>query len=169
MRLEIRPLASAGEAEACALLMAGLEPWITLKRGPDECRRLFADASLEKFLVSVDNRFAGFLVISMQGAFSGYIKAICVAPEFRGKGVGRAIIRFAEHRIFSENPNVFLCVSSFNHGAKRFYLSLGFETAGELRDYVVKGHSEILMRKSIGPQSGFRAGTGIQLTCSKIL
>lgn len=28
---------------------------------------------------------------------------------------------------------------------------LGYETVGELRDYVVRGESELLMRKSLGP------------------
>lgn len=157
MRLHIRPLASAAQADRCARLMAGLEPWITLKRNLNECRNLFSDSSFEKFFVSVGGRFAGFLIIDMRGAFAGYIKAICVAPEFRGKGVGRAIIRFAEQRIFSESPDVFLCVSSFNRNAKRFYLRLGYKVIGELKDYVIKGSSEILMRKSIGSKSGFKA------------
>jgi ribosomal protein S18 acetylase RimI-like enzyme len=58
---------------------------------------------------------------------------------------------FAEERIFQEVPNVFLCVSSFNQEAQRFYARLGYEQVGELKDYVVRGHSEFLMRKTIGP------------------
>jgi ribosomal protein S18 acetylase RimI-like enzyme len=160
--LEIKPMTA--EANKCARLMAGGEPWTTLKRGLAECREIFSDAAFEKFLVSVDGRFAGFLVICMQGAFTGYIKAVCVAPEFRNKGVGRALIQFAEQRIFSESPNVFLCVSSFNRNAKRFYLRLGYKVIGELKDYVVKGHSEILMRKSIGAMNKFKAKSKVRAT-----
>ena len=160
--LEIKPMAA--EADTCARLMAGLEPWKTLKRGFAECRKLFSDAAFEKFIAAVDGRFAGFLVIGMEGAFIGYIKAVCVAPEFRGKGVGRTIIRYAEQRIFSESPNVFLCVSSFNRNAKRFYLRLGYKVIGELKDYVIKGHSEILMRKSIGARNKFKAKSKVPWT-----
>ena len=58
---------------------------------------------------------------------------------------------------FRESPNVFLCVSSFNKEAQRLYKRLGYRKVGELKDYVVKGHSEFLMRKSIGPIMGYKA------------
>jgi ribosomal protein S18 acetylase RimI-like enzyme len=50
-----------------------------------------------------------------------------------------------------QTANVFMCVSSFNIEAKRLYIRLGYEVVGELRDYIVAGHSEILLRKTIGP------------------
>ena len=75
------------------------------------------------------------------------------------KGIGGALVRFVEERILRDTPNVFLCVSSFNEGAKRFYERLGYEVVGELRDMLIPGHSEILMRRSTGPISEFRRGT----------
>jgi ribosomal protein S18 acetylase RimI-like enzyme len=63
---------------------------------------------------------------------------------------------FAERRIFSETPNAFICVSSFNGGARRLYERLGYQVIGELEDYVIPGHSEILLRKTIGPLTEFR-------------
>jgi RimJ/RimL family protein N-acetyltransferase len=42
-------------------------------------------------------------------------------------------------------------VSSFNERARALYTRLGYETVGELRDYIVRGHSEWLLRKSIAP------------------
>jgi ribosomal-protein-alanine N-acetyltransferase len=160
MHPEIRNIGSSVEKEKCARLMAGLEPWITLKRPLRECRRLFSDESIERYSATVDGRLAGFLVIGMLGAFTGYIKAVCVAPEFRGRGLGRTLIRFAEQRIFTESPNVFLCVSSFNRSAKRWYRNLGYRVTGELKDYLIKGYSEILLRKSIGAASTFKAHRG---------
>ena len=77
-------------------------------------------------------------------------------PEWRNRGIGTNLIRFAEKRILREAPNVFICVSSFNKGAERLYRRLGYEVVGELRDYVVAGHSETLLRKTIAPLSGFR-------------
>jgi [ribosomal protein S18]-alanine N-acetyltransferase len=156
--LHIRPIAprdKASEHEVCAQLMAGSEPWITLGRDVENCRALVGDTALEKHGAFVNGELAGFIGIVMQGAFVGYIRVVCVAPAFRGQGVGSALVRFAEERIFRESPNVFLCVSSFNHGARRLYERLGFEVVGELHDYIVKGHSEFFLRKTIGPQLGF--------------
>jgi ribosomal protein S18 acetylase RimI-like enzyme len=91
----------------------------------------------------------------MHGAFVGYIKSICVSPRWRNRGIGSRLMSFAEGRIFGEAPNVFICVSSFNEGARRFYERLGYEVVGELKNYIVSGHSEILMRKTIAPLAEF--------------
>lgn len=37
----------------------------------------------------------------------------------------------------SEEPNVFICISSFNLRAKKLYDSLGYETIGRIKDYIV--------------------------------
>ncbi|HEY0787399.1 MAG TPA: N-acetyltransferase, partial [Thermoanaerobaculia bacterium] len=58
---------------------------------------------------------------------------------------------------FRESPNAFLCVSSFNEGAKRLYERSGYEVVGVLRDYLVRSYDEILMRKTIGPIDEFRS------------
>ena len=102
----------------------------------------------------------GFLIINMAGAFAGYIQTVCVAPQRRGLGIGARLVAFAEERIFRESPNVFLCVSSFNSGARRLYERLGYRVVGELPDYVVRGHSEILMRKTLGPLRDFQKRAG---------
>lgn len=44
-----------------------------------------------------------------------------------------------------------MCVSDFNHGARRLYGRLGYRLVGELTDYVVAGRSELLLRKTVGP------------------
>jgi [ribosomal protein S18]-alanine N-acetyltransferase len=49
-------------------------------------------------------------------------------------------------------------VSSFNQGARRLYERLGYNVVGELTDYIVEGHSEILLRKTVGPMATFAAG-----------
>ena len=64
---------------------------------------------------------------------------------------------FAEQRILQVSPNVFMCVSSFNQSARRLYERLGYEVIGELTDYIVQGHSEFLLRKTLGPLTGFAA------------
>ena len=160
MSLEIRPLASRDEIERCARLMASSEPWMTLGRDVEASRRVLSNPALERYVVRSDGAFAGFLVLDLQGSFVGYLKTVCVAPEFRNRGIGTTLVHFAEDRIFRDHPNVFMLVSSFNRNARRLYERLGYEVVGELKDFVVKGHSEILLRKTIGPlKSALEADT----------
>jgi ribosomal-protein-alanine N-acetyltransferase len=155
----IRPLSSDDEAEACARMMASSEPWKTLGRSYDACLARMRDETKERYVaVGEDGRALGFIVLNMQGAFVGYIQTVCVAEEVRGEGLGARLVRFAEERIHRESPNVFLCVSSFNEGARRLYERLGYSVVGELTDYLVRGHSEILMRKSLGSLDEFYRG-----------
>jgi [ribosomal protein S18]-alanine N-acetyltransferase len=135
--------------------MVNSEPWITLGRTYEESLQIIADSSKEVYLARLEGELSGFIILNLKGAFTGYVQTICIDPKSRGKGLGTTLLRFAEERIYRESPNVFLCVSSFNPEAKRLYERLGYETIGELKDYIVKGHSEILMRKTIGPLKEF--------------
>jgi len=148
---EIQPFQSTTEAEWAARIMAGSEPWVTLGIGYERSLNLLGNVTRERFLAKVAGEPAGFLMISMQGAFVGYVQLLGVAPEFRGRGVGKALIEYAEQRIFRETPNVFICVSDFNREAQGFYTRMGYQKVGELTDFIIAGHAEILLRKTIGP------------------
>ncbi len=147
------------EVEECAKLMSASEPWVTLKRTFSDVIGIIEDDTSEVHLVKAQNRMIGFAIIKMRGAFAGYVQSVVIDPRYRGKGIGARFIVYLEQRIFSEQPNVFICVSSFNHEAKRLYERLGYETIGELKDYIVSGHSEILMRKTIAPLNEFHPCT----------
>jgi ribosomal protein S18 acetylase RimI-like enzyme len=153
--VEIRRLKNTDEAEACARMMADSEPWITLGRDYEASIKIVSDPSLEVYMALRDDEIVGFVVISMTGTFIGYVKSIYTAPEWRNRGIGSMLMSFVEDRIFREAPNVFICVSDFNEGAQRLYCRLGYEVVGELRDYLVSGKSEILMRKTIAPLAEF--------------
>ena len=149
--LDIRPLESREEAEACARMMADTEPWITLRRDYEACLRAMLDETRERYVAYRGERLAGLLILNVKGAFVGYIQTVCAAPEFRGTGVGTALVAFAEERIFRDFRNAFICVSDFNPGARRLYERLGYRLVGELTDYIVAGRSELLLRKTSGP------------------
>lgn len=154
--IEIRKLRTEDEAQRCARLMANSEPWVTLCRTYDESLKILCDPSREVFAAIGNDELLGFIIINMNGAFTGYIQTVCIESEWRGKGIGSSLLKFAEDRIFSETPNVFMCVSSFNTAAQKLYERLGYEIVGELRDYIVPGYSEILMRKTIAPLTEFK-------------
>jgi ribosomal protein S18 acetylase RimI-like enzyme len=158
--LSIRKLAGPAEARVCAELMAGSEPWITLQRGYEESLAMFSDPEREVYVAAAGTEIAGFVILQMRGALVGYLQSVGVAPDWRGRGVGSKLIAFAEKRIFSEAPNVFILVSSFNDRARALYERLGYEVIGELKDYIVAGHSEILLRKSLSPLAAFNRPKG---------
>jgi len=156
--LAIRPLATDAEVRACAEIMSTSDPWVTLGRTFEESCRILRDPAREVHVALEEGdgdaatpRVAGFTIIIMQGPFVGYIQSVAVHERWRGKGLGTALIAFAERRILRDQPNVFICVSSFNARARRLYERLGYEVVGELKDFVVRGHSEFLLRKTTGP------------------
>ncbi len=155
--MKIRPLASDEEAARCARMMAGTDPWITLGRGYEASLERLKDPSREVYVAIDESGLAGCLILCMAGAFVGYIQTVIVAPDAQGKGIGSQLVEFAEGRIFKESPNAFLCVSSFNSGARRLYERLGYQYVGELSDYIVRGYSELLYRKTRAPWSDFAA------------
>jgi ribosomal protein S18 acetylase RimI-like enzyme len=152
---DIRPLADDAEAHACATIMATSDPWITLGRSYDRCLATARDSALERYVAISDGEVVGFTLISMQGSFTGYIKSIAVREDWRGRGVGSALLAFAEARILRDSPNVFICVSTFNSRAHALYERLGYETVGELHDFIARGYHERLMRKTTGPLADF--------------
>jgi [ribosomal protein S18]-alanine N-acetyltransferase len=143
----IERLLSRQDAEACARMMACSEPWVTLGRTYEASLSIVQDSTRETYIARADGTVAGFLIICMTGAFVGYIQTVCIHPDYRGRGLGSRLVVFAEERILSEVPNVFMCVSSFNHDARRLYERLGYQVVGELTDYIVAGHSEILLQE----------------------
>jgi ribosomal protein S18 acetylase RimI-like enzyme len=155
LNLSIHAIGAHAEIEQCARMMEASEPWLTLGRGYETGLAMLQDASRERHLALLDGEAAGFVVLLMRGALVGYLQTICVAPGFRGRGIGRALMEYAEALVFEQHPNLFLTVSKFNQAARAFYQRLGYETIGELEDYIVAGQSEILMRKTRGPLRGY--------------
>jgi ribosomal protein S18 acetylase RimI-like enzyme len=153
---QIQSLNGADEAAACAGLMVASEPWITLRLPYAGALAALTDPAREVHVIRDAAGVAGFIVLDMRGLLAGYIQILCVRPDCRGHGVGSTLVRWAEDRIFRDSPNVFIWVSSFNAGARSLYERLGFEPAGVLRDFIVPGHDEILLRKTRGAWADFR-------------
>jgi len=152
----VNRLTSAKDRRAAAALMAASEPWLSLGLGARDCLRGLAAPGREVYAARAGRELAGFVVITMFGTFRGYVQTLFVAPGFRGEGVGESLMAFAERRVFAESPNLFLCVSSFNKGAQRFYRRLGYRKVGVLENFIVKGCDEYLLRKTLGPLRSFR-------------
>jgi len=151
----VEPLDRDSGALECADLMAASEPWLTLGLSRETALAVLRDPAKEVHAVHDSKGVAGFVVIDMRGLLRGYVQILCVRADCRQRGLGSGLLRWAEERIFRDSPNVFICVSSFNAGARRLYESLGFELVGTLRELVVAGHDELLLRKSRGTWAAF--------------
>jgi ribosomal protein S18 acetylase RimI-like enzyme len=142
--------ANAADREWAALLMAGSEPWTTLRRSLETCREVLDDREFQVFIARLDRERCGFLILDPRGvAGAPYLKSIAIAESARGRGLGSALIRFAEDRVRPHSRYLFMCVSSFNEGARRLYERLGYECVGELKDLALEGASEFLLCKRL--------------------
>ena len=142
--------ANEEERDWAASLMAGSEPWVTLGRGFEQCRKPCHDPDFQMFVAHAGALPCGFVLLQRCGvAGSPYIASIAVAEEFRGKGVGTRLLEFAEDFFRAQSRHIFLCVSSFNDRARKLYEQLDYTPVGEFKDYVIPGASEILMHKRL--------------------
>lgn len=144
-------LAQPADHEWCARLMASSEPWITLQRDLDACRQVLSRPATELFVARDESGGdpVGFVLVAPYGlAGSPYIASIAVAPAAQGCGVGSQLMKFTEQH-YRDRTHLFLLVSSFNPRAQQFYRSHGFEFIGELKDYIVPHHSELIFHKRL--------------------
>ncbi|MFN8349183.1 MAG: GNAT family N-acetyltransferase [Spirosomataceae bacterium] len=148
--MKIRP-ATPTEYDTCAAMMVRTDPWITLKMDIQQCLSAFQGPCKDVFVAEIQSQPVGFIIIQTEGTFRGYIQTLCVAEEFRGQGVGRKLLEFAEENVRTYSVNLFICVSDFNQKALKLYREFGFEQIGLLPDLVKKGFTEILLRKTFGP------------------
>jgi ribosomal-protein-alanine N-acetyltransferase len=133
----------------CARLMAGSEPWITLSRDLEQSRTALRRPGGELFVAREGGQPVGFILIHPYGfAGSPYITSVAVETGARGKGIGAQLLAFAEKHV-AERRFIFLCVSSFNRRAQELYYRLGYERVGEIPNYVIEGHSELLLCKKL--------------------
>ena len=69
-------------------------------------------------------------------------------PPFQRQGIGASILAWFEQEALALGArNLWVCASSFNDGALRFYERHGFRPAATLTGLVADGYDEILLRK----------------------
>src|SRR5579862_5928216 len=91
----IRRMNGAREARVCATMMVESEPWIRLKRDFKHAFKMLNRKDVEVYVAEIGGAATGHIVVNMQGPFAGYIQALVVAPECRGRGIGSQLVRFA--------------------------------------------------------------------------
>ena len=152
---DIRLTNDRADFAACATLMAVSDPWLSMDISYEECLAAFGKPENTVFVLLRDDNLLGFVMLQEYGSFKGYIKTLCVDGNCRGLGYGTLLLKFCVQHILAYSPNLFICVSAFNEGAIKLYTRFGFELVGELPNFVKQGFTELLMRKTAGPISGY--------------
>ena len=92
------------------------------------------------FVAVVDGKVAGFVCNRLYASRSvGHVANLAVAPEFQGRGVGKALMRASlEH--FRQQGMRFARIETLqqNLKAQKFYPSLGFKEVGRQFFYFMK-------------------------------
>ena len=155
--ITLRRLVARSEQEAAARIMASTDPWVALGRTFQHTFATVSDPHGEAYgAVTAEGEVVGVVAIAVDvPLIKAYVRALAVKEGRRGGGLGTRLLRFAERRIARDSPNVFMCVTSFNAGARRLYERLGYREVGVITDFVIPGDDEILLRKTSGPWSSF--------------
>ncbi|MEM0382633.1 MAG: ribosomal protein S18-alanine N-acetyltransferase [Nitrososphaerota archaeon] len=112
----------------------------------------------ESFLVAeVDSRIVGYVMCRIEWGGSkidtlrlrklGHIVSIAVLPEYRGRGIGKALMQEALNAL----KNVYGCDEAYlevrvtNTTAINLYYSLGFKVAKVAKNYYIDGEDAYVM------------------------
>ena len=98
-----------------------------------------------------DGEVCGFAWAIPKGAFgrSPYLRLIGVHPDKSGLGIGAKLLADIERMAATVSTDLFLLVSDFNEGARRFYKRQGYEQVGAIPAYVVPDVTELIFRKRL--------------------
>jgi diamine N-acetyltransferase len=135
------------------LRLAALDPWRRVGYGAESFISFLEarEADVSRYQIVVGGGSVGAVVLRRAWLHGPYLHLIGLVPEAQGQGIGEVVVGWIEREAQGRHRNLWLCVSAFNTGARRFYERRGFTAAADLDELVFEGQTEILMRKRIGP------------------
>jgi len=95
------------------------------------------------------NKCLGYIWITLKGTFYGfpYCRNLAVKKDYRGRGVGTALLKYYDKIGFENSTRLFILVSDFNHRAKKLYERVGYKQVGLIPDFFKDGVSEFILVK----------------------
>lgn len=104
----------------------------------------------EEFIVAEENgKVVGYTIGQLKND-SAEIISLAVAPNWRKKGIGKALTEFLiNHFRGKKIKEIFLHVRTKNEVATSFYQNLGFEVSKTIKNYYRNGDDAYLMKKKI--------------------
>jgi ribosomal protein S18 acetylase RimI-like enzyme len=151
----VRP-ARVDELAALAAAVAPQPLLVRYEITAERLARLLGDAIArgEPVIVAAPDADAaplGFAWFQTRGTFAagGYLRLVAVAPGDVSRGVGAALLDAVERAVAVDSRHLFLLVSHWNEGARRFYARRGYAEVGRLPAFVRADTDEIICCKRV--------------------
>ena len=136
---------------------------INLKTLPEHYSDYFYESLLaempESFIVAqIDETYVGYIMCKIEFGFSnfkklgfvkkGHMVSVAILPEFRNRGIGRALVEEAVNGVrIRKCDEFYLEVRCSNTGAIGLYEKLGFVKRQRLNEYYRDGEDAYLMSR----------------------
>jgi ribosomal protein S18 acetylase RimI-like enzyme len=149
----IRP-ARSDELAALAAAVAPQELLVRYEIGAARLAELLGEAIArgEPVIVAEQSgELRGFAWYLRTGTFGagGYLRLIALVPGQEGRGVGGTLLDAVEADVAAHARQLFLLVSHWNEGARRFYARRGYVEVGRLPAWVRPDTDEIICWKRL--------------------
>lgn len=133
-----------------AAKIAAIAPWSAMNYPADALARFLSapDHGASRYLIEVAGAEAGAISVRSPWLKGPYLELLALLPPFQGRGLGASLMAWFEGEAVKRGArNLWVCASSFNEGALRFYARHGFRPAATLPGLVADGYDEVLLRK----------------------
>jgi len=151
----LKPL-DLGSCAALAKGIVAMEPWSVMHYPADRLAAFLAspDGGVARYVVSLNGKDAGAVSVRNPWLKGPYLELLALLPDAQNQGIGSSILAWLEGAALQHGArNLWVCASSFNARALRFYERHGFARAATLPSLVANGYDEILLRKfPLGPR-----------------
>jgi ribosomal protein S18 acetylase RimI-like enzyme len=140
------------DCPSLAAAIVAMEPWSVMEYPADRLADFLAkpDGSVTRCLIEVGGETAGVISVRYPWLKGPYLELLALLTPFQRKGIGGMLLkRFESEAALREARNLFVCASSFNENALRFYRRHGFHDVAVLPGLVAEGYDEILLRKRL--------------------
>ena len=107
---------------------------------------ILAFPNIVRLKAVVNGEVVGFIAGEIRpGQGSAWIATIAVLPEFRGRGIGKALLQDCEESL--KVSRIRLSVRATNQVAIRLYEKAGYQKAGLWKDYYQDSEDALVMEK----------------------
>lgn len=146
----LRPIAP-GDVEELATAVAGMPPWVTIgyPKAAVVNGLTRPDPSATRLAVTSAGSVAGLIILREPWLLGPYVQTLALLPLAQGRGIGGALLAWAEREASPRARWMWLCVSDHNPRARAFYERAGYAAVGALPGLIVDGMDETLMRKRL--------------------
>jgi ribosomal protein S18 acetylase RimI-like enzyme len=140
-------------AESCSRLaeaIVSIPPWSVMNYAADAMASFLAtrnDGSV-RYVIETGGHEAGVISLRSPWLKGPYLELLAIFPAFQGRRIGTQLLAWLEDEAVRHGQrNLWVCASSFNTGALRFYERHGFCQVACLPGLVDDNSEEILLRK----------------------